>query len=144
MSATTLEATESEAGPGSHRSSGSVGDVEKKVAERPGGRQAPSRPAGRSGRSLAPRSRPVHPLSAPSWAPTGRSRARACRVEAQQSPANHAVRDARVRITDRGIAVVLVTAAMIVLAAATVVGLTALRVTGDHYQPLSTSQVLQP
>jgi hypothetical protein len=48
------------------------------------------------------------------------------------------------RLTDRGIAVVLVAGVMIVVAAMTVVGLTALRVTSDDYQPRPSSQMSQP
>jgi len=39
------------------------------------------------------------------------------------------------RLTDRGIGVILVAAAMIVAAALMVVSVTAFRVTGDNYQP---------
>ena len=57
----------------------------------------------------------------------------------------HPPREARqVRLTDRGIAVILVAGAMIVLAAATVIALTAVRVTGESYQPASFSQAAQP
>ena len=38
------------------------------------------------------------------------------------------------RLTDRGVAVVIVTGLMIMVAALTVIGLTALRVTSDGYQ----------
>ena len=38
------------------------------------------------------------------------------------------------RLTDRGVAVVIVTGLMIMVAALTVVGLTAMRVTSDGYQ----------
>ncbi|HET9647416.1 MAG TPA: hypothetical protein VFP34_04195 [Microlunatus sp.] len=48
------------------------------------------------------------------------------------------------RLTERGIAVVVVTAAMLAVAAIAVVVPTALRVTGDNYQPLHTSQLVQP
>ena len=44
------------------------------------------------------------------------------------------------QLTDRGIAVVLVTILMIVIAAVAVIGLTALRVTGDSYQGYGQSQ----
>ena len=47
------------------------------------------------------------------------------------------------RITDRGIALVLLTVAMIAVAALAVIIPTALRVTGDNYQPLGTSQLAQ-
>jgi hypothetical protein len=47
-------------------------------------------------------------------------------------------------LTDRGIALVLVVAAMLAVAALAVVVPTALRVTGDDYQPLGTGQVAGP
>ena len=47
------------------------------------------------------------------------------------------------RITDRGIALVLLAVAMIAVAALAVIIPTALRVTGDNYQPLGTSQLAQ-
>jgi hypothetical protein len=58
-------------------------------------------------------------------------RPQACAVEA---PAPRIVTgDAGWRLTERGIALVLVTGLLIVTAALTVVGLTALRVTGERY-----------
>ena len=45
------------------------------------------------------------------------------------------------RLTDRGIALVLVVAAMVAVAALAVLVPTALRVTGDNYQPIGTSQL---
>ena len=47
------------------------------------------------------------------------------------------------RLTDRGIAVVLALTAMIVLAAVTVIGLTAWRVTGPDYQATGVTQLSQ-
>jgi hypothetical protein len=66
-------------------------------------------------------------------------------VEAPVVPVAQPVR-ARpgVRLTERGVAVILVAGAMIVLAALTVVTLTALRVTGDSAQPLNPSYAAQP
>ena len=110
-------------------------------------RPARVRPAGRSGRSLAPRSRPARPLAPPSLAPALQAGAHSCSGESAGSvvvvlPATR-VRTG-LRITDRGIALIIVTGAMIVLAAVTVVGLTALRVTGDSYQPLPPAYASQP
>jgi hypothetical protein len=48
------------------------------------------------------------------------------------------------RLTDRGIAVILVAGAMIVMAALVVVGLTAVRVTGEDAQPLPASYASLP
>jgi hypothetical protein len=81
----------------------------------------------RSGRGLAPQSRPGRSVPAPSL--TARSRrpsAQACAVEAV--PASW-------RLTDRGIAVILATGLLIMLAALVVIGLTAVRVTGADYVP---------
>ena len=52
-------------------------------------------------------------------------------------------RPTRWQLTDRGIAVVLVTVLMIVVAARAVIGLTAFRVTGDSYQGYGQSQSAQ-
>lgn len=121
------------------------------------------RPAGRPGRSSAPRSRPARPLAAPSLNPTSlnptslnptalnpmvQRGVRSCLGEAAPGataswPVHTPVR-VRTRITDRGIALVLVAGVMIVLAAVTVVGLTALRVTSDSYQPLAAAYAAQP
>ena len=64
--------------------------------------------------------------------------ARACRGEAviQPPPAAPAA-PTTMTLTDRGISVILVAGAMIVLAAVMVVTLTALRVTSDTYQPVA-------
>jgi hypothetical protein len=59
---------------------------------------------------------------------------RACRVSKVQSSASW-------RLTDRGIALVLVLTAVLVLAAVTVIGLTAWRVTGPGYQVAGASQL---
>jgi hypothetical protein len=63
--------------------------------------------------------------------------ARACRVDPATRPA------ASWRLTDRGIAFVLVLAAMIALAAVTVIGLTAWQVTGPGYQVTGAAQLSQ-
>jgi hypothetical protein len=69
--------------------------------------------------------------------PPGSNPVRACRMEPViQSPASW-------RLTDRGIAVVLVLAAMIALAAVTVIGLTAWQVTGPGYQTTGVAQLSQ-
>ncbi|MET1006061.1 MAG: hypothetical protein ABWX96_10955 [Propionibacteriaceae bacterium] len=133
MSATTLEAPKT---PVSASADPSTRTVRRPVRVRP---------AGRSGRSLAPRSRPAHPVAAPRLAPVVNPGVRSCTAEpvreVVEAPA--AVR-VRTRLTDRGIAVILVAGAMIVLAAVTVVGLTAFQVTSDSYQPLSSSSLAQP
>jgi hypothetical protein len=97
------------------------------------------RPARRPG-ARGPLARPVPPVS------TSRGLANehfaktvgwACRMEpATQSPAS-------CRLTDRGIALVLVLAAMIALAAVMVIGLTAWRVTGPDHQITGVAQLSQ-
>ncbi len=107
-------------------------------------RPARVRPVRRSGRSTGPRARPVGFVPAPTLAPTAARRARACVVDAAAAaPAPQPVARMVTRLTDRGIAVVLVAGAMIVVAAVTVIALTALRVTGDNAQPLSSSHAVQ-
>ncbi len=137
MSAATLSAPKTEA-------ASSERDLGRPVRRQP----ARLRPAGRSGRSLAPRARPARPLAAPSLNPTTPVAGHACLGDtasptAASLPAQAPVR-IRTSITDRGIAVILVATAMIVLAAVTVVGLTALRVTSDSYQPLPPAYAAQP
>jgi hypothetical protein len=109
------------------------------------GRPARVRPARRSGRSLAPRARPGSFAPAPALVPSTRRQARACNVEA---PVTEVVADlapqVHTRLTDRGIAVILVAGAMIVMAALVVVGLTAVRVTSDDAQPLPASYASLP
>lgn len=91
------------------------------------------RPAHGTGRASAPVARPVRGTPALTLAPGARTRASSCTVDA--SPA-------RWRLTDRGIAVVLVTGLMIVAAAVAVVSMTALRVAGEHYQPFQPAEVV--
>ena len=69
--------------------------------------------------------------------PALNSAVRACRVNRSSQPATSW------RLTDRGIALVLVLTAMIVLAALSVIGLTAWRVTSPGYQASGVSQVSQ-
>jgi hypothetical protein len=87
-----------------------------------------------------PLARPVPPVSTPRGLANehfAKTVARACRMEpATQSPASW-------RLTDRGIALVLVLAAMIALAAVMVIGLTAWQVTGPDYQITGVAQLSQ-
>jgi hypothetical protein len=81
----------------------------------------------RSGRGLAPQSRPGRSVPAPSLTRhTRRPSVQACTAE--PVPASW-------RLTDRGVAVILATGLLILLAALVVVGLTAVRVTGSDYVP---------
>ena len=83
----------------------------------------------RRGRRGGPAARPDRGASAAYTASPGRA-VRACRL-----PAAVAVPAANWRLTDRGVTAVLVIGLMIMVAALTVVGLTALRVTGPDYRP---------
>ena len=89
-------------------------------------RQRPRRP----GPGTGPGTRPTRVVPAPSLAPARPSRPQACRAEARAAaPAPRR----SWRLTERGLAVVMVTAVLIVTAAVAVVGLTALRVTSESY-----------
>lgn len=103
------------------------------------------RPAQGSGRTAGPVLRPVERCPAPALAGRPVSRARACALPA---PERHVATvaapqsaGAAWRLTDRGVAVVLMAGLMIMVAALTVVGLTAFRVTGDSYQPSVTASL---
>lgn len=92
--------------------------------------RGPGRPGRRTGRGSGPQARPARPLTG---APARRApvqRPQSCSVEA---PGRVVPGTGGWRLTERGIALVLITALLIVTAALTVVGLTALRVTGDRY-----------
>ena len=112
-------------------------------------RPSPAVQPGRRPVTRSPLARPVGPALVPqaltkNWHSTGGSRGavppysnravRACRVGAVQSSASW-------RLTDRGIALVLVFTAVLVLAAVTVIGLTAWRVTGPGYQASGASKL---
>ena len=93
-------------------------------------------PGSRPARSRGPLARPVRPVPIPPRGLADRA-ARACRVNRVSHPAT------TWRLTDRGIALVLVLTAMIVLAAVTVIGLTAWRVTSPGYQVSGVSVLSQ-
>jgi hypothetical protein len=61
-----------------------------------------------------------------------------------EAPAPLAPAGSAWRLTERGIALVLVTGLLIVTAALTVIGLTALRVTGERYAGLGQTVLVQP
>jgi hypothetical protein len=90
------------------------------------------RPGRGRGRAGVPQLRPAVRLPAPALDRAQPARAAAC----HQSAA-----DAGWRLTERGLALVLVTGMMIVAAALCVIGLTALRVTSDGYQPYGVGQL---
>jgi hypothetical protein len=104
--------------------------------------KAPGRPRRRTGRGTGPHARPLRPLPPPGLSGSRGSRAQACSVTAP-APAPLG-RPAQWRLTDRGIALVLVTGLLIVTAALAVVGLTALRVTGERYSDVGHSVLAQP
>jgi len=96
----------------------------------------------RPGRGTAPRSRPTRPASPPVVVGPAGLGAWSCSVS---SPAvGPVVQPAGWRLTDRGVALVLVTGLMILTAALAVVGLTALRVTGERYQDAGGTVLFQP
>ena len=101
-----------------------------------------TRPAQGSGREVGPRLRPVQPVSTQALSRPVSPGGHACLMP-MPTPVATVRRAAQAgwRLTDRGVAVVLVTGLMIMVAALTVIGLTALRVTSDGYQP-SVSQTL--
>jgi hypothetical protein len=115
-------------------------------------RPAPvGQPGSRPARARGPLARPVRPAPVPPQQlasnrhlargsrgvvpPWSNGAARGCRVDPVIRPS------APWRLTDRGIALVLALAAVIVMAAVTVIGLTAWRVTGPGYQATGVSQV---
>jgi hypothetical protein len=135
MSATIVTAEASsrrEATPITFQADSSRGSPRQAPTVRPG----KLRPVRDTGRGLSPRARPANPLRAPTLAATEGPKSRACIVPAAP---------AQLRLTDRAIGLIIVAGLMIVIAAVTVVGLTAARVTGDGtYQPQTTSQSLHP
>jgi hypothetical protein len=107
-------------------------------------RPAPAvRPARRSGRGTRPSARPPRPLDIPLVKVAPGARARSCAVAVPTPAPTRAA--SSWRLTDRAIALVVVTGLVVVTAALAVVGLTALRVTGDRYHvPASSSVVSAP
>lgn len=83
------------------------------------------------GRGIGPQARPQRPLAAPSLRAARPTQARSCVVAAPQ-PTTW-------RLTDRGIAAIMVVGLMIMVAAATVIGLTAFTVTSEDYRPAGQS-----
>lgn len=97
---------------------------------------APVRPGRHNGRSVGPRLRPVKPVESPALR-RPRSTVQSCSVDLPPAATAASTRASVWRLTDRGIAVVLVVGAMIAFTALTVVGLTAFRVTSERYQSSS-------
>jgi hypothetical protein len=88
----------------------------------------------RFGSARGPVARPARPVAGAGPRVVSRADVRSCRVDTAGSAAEW-------RLTERGIAVVLVLALMITVAAVTVIGLTAWQVTGADYASLSTGTV---
>ena len=97
------------------------------------------RPGRGAGRGRRPQTRPPRPVPAPSLGVDAL-------VETTLEPAlpAPAIRQSSWRLTQRGVALVLVAGLMIAAAAVTVLTLTAVRVTGDNYVPYGQSQPLHP
>ena len=98
------------------------------------GRPEVRRPVRRTASDRGPVARPDRSVAAPSLGSDRRRAMQSCRVEVA-APA------VPWRLTDRGIAVVLVLAVMITVAAVTVIGLTAWRVSGADYATGSAASV---
>jgi hypothetical protein len=98
-----------------------------------------TRPGRGSARGRSPQARPGRSVPAPSIQTSPAAPVRGCVAERAVLAAGPTTW----HLTDRGIAVVLVTVSMIVVAAMAVIGLTALRVTGDNYQGYGQSQSAQ-
>lgn len=92
---------------------------------------APARPVRRSGRGTGPAARPPRPLDTPVIRVPRGAGPRSCAVAAPEPV--HVGAATSWRLTDRAIALVVVTGLVIVTAALAVVGLTAVRVTGERY-----------
>ncbi len=103
------------------------------VAGAPGTLRRPLRPGRGSGRATGPQAQPPRPVRGPELERDSTSVAQGCRL-----PAPDAI-ESTWRLTDRGIALVLATGLAIATAALVVVGLTAVRVTGDSYLPTGQS-----
>lgn len=119
----------------SHSSTGGISDQFRSAA---GVRGRALRPGWGTGRQTRPRSRPTGPVPAPRLSPAPPPGARGCQVELLAPPVAPWVPTmpaATWRLTDRALALVLATTLAIAAAAVVVVSLTALRVTGDNYQP---------
>ena len=79
-----------------------------------------------TGRGVRPRSRPPA-VSSPFVTGRGVREVRACTAEAAHA--------APLRLTERGMAVIMVTALMLLISAVVVIGLTVVRITGPNYVP---------
>ena len=99
----------------------------------PNRRLRPQRPSRGSGRAASPTLRPAAFWPTVAASSRHKARARSCVVPQPQAAAV-SVAEPTWQLTDRGIAVLLVAGLMIMVAALTVVGLTAITVTGEGYR----------
>ena len=106
----------------------------------PSRRLRPRRPGRGSGRTASPTLRPAAFWPAPDVARLPRTHGRSC-VMPQPQLAAGSVSEPTWQLTDRGIAVLLVAGLMIMVAALTVVGLTAITVTGEGYRATVSSSL---
>ena len=100
------------------------------IAARPRARAGSS-----PGRGARPQSRPITGVEVPAASILRSASARACVAGPAQA--------APIRLTERGLAVILLTGLLLLVTAATVIGLTAFRVTSPDYLPYEHSQVAQ-
>ncbi len=98
-------------------------------------RRARAGSSSRPGRGVRPQSRPIRGVEVPAASISRPASARACVAEPTAA--------APVRLTERGLAVILLTGLLLLVTAATVIGLTAFRVTSPDYLPYGHSQVAQ-
>ena len=105
----------------------------------PSRRLRPRRPGRGSGRAAAPTLRPAAFWPAPDEARSPRSHGRSCVMPQPQIAAT--VSEPTWQLTERGVAVLLVAGLMIMVAALTVVGLTAITVTGEGYRATVSSSL---
>ena len=130
MSAMTIDL----ARPGSRSAAGQARTLNGSTT----GTRPATRPGRGSARTRSPQARPGRVMPAPSIQTAPATAVRGCVVDHAALPSGTSW-----QLTDRGIAVVLVSILMIVIAAVAVIGLTALRVTGDSYQGYGQSQLAQ-
>lgn len=130
------------ASPDTRRSSRTVNRPNSRPGSQPGTRRGrrPSRGSARAGRPVGRSVTAVAPPRiGPAAAPTMPSGVRSCRVERAQRVRAVQAAQAGWRLTERGIAVVLIAGAVLAAAAVTVITATALTVTSEDYRPAGSS-----
>jgi len=105
----------------------------------PSRRLRPRRPGRGSGRAASPTLRPATFWPAPAGSRSPRTHGRSCAMPTSQLAATTS--EPTWQLTDRGVAVLLVAGLMIMVAALTVVGLTAITVTGEGYRATVSSSL---